>query len=105
MSLSKVLGSQVLGLALLVGCIQHHEDKVQTALLPPPNESPVQHTGRLWVELGDATWEHQCRSPKGQRQVCFEGVRRAAFGALSRSLWTSFPQVTLREGEPVPAGD
>jgi hypothetical protein len=57
------------------------------------------------VELGDATWETQCRTPKGQRQVCFDGVRRAAFGALARSLWTSFPDVTLREGEPVPAGD
>jgi hypothetical protein len=85
--------------------MQHHEAKVQTALLPPPSAAPVQHTGRLWVELGDATWETQCRFPKGQRQVCFAGVRRAAFGALARSLWTTFPEVTLRDGEPVPTGD
>jgi hypothetical protein len=109
MGLSKVSGSKVsvfaLGLALLAGCMQHHEARVQTALLPPPSEAPVQHTGRLWVELGDATWETQCRFPKGQRQVCFAGVRKAAFGALARSLWTSFPEVTLRDGEPVPTGD
>jgi hypothetical protein len=105
MGLSKVLGSQVLVLALLAGCIQHHEAKVQTALLPPPSSTPVQHSGRLWVELGDATWETQCRTPKRQRQVCFDGVRRAAFGALARSLWTSFPDVTLRDGDAIPTGD
>ncbi|HKY39556.1 MAG TPA: hypothetical protein VJN18_26640 [Polyangiaceae bacterium] len=85
--------------------MQHHEAKVQTALLPPPSEAPIRHTGRLWVELGDATWETQCRFPQGQRQVCFAGVRKAAFGALARSLWTTFPEVTLRDGEPVPIGD
>lgn len=101
----KIVGSALLGLAMMGGCIQHHEARVQTALLPPPGESPVQHTGRLWVELGDATWQTQCRAPKGQRQLCFGGVRRAAFGALERSLWTSFPEVTLREGEALAAGD
>jgi hypothetical protein len=90
---------------LLTGCMQHHEARVQTALLPPPSATPVQHTGRLWVELGDATWETQCRAPKGQRTLCFAGVRRAAFGALERSLWTSFPEVALRNGEPLSPGD
>src|SRR6478752_6772332 len=83
----------------LGGCMQHHEAKVQSALLPPPGTTPVQHTGKLWVELGNATWENQCRSPQGQRLLCFDGVRRAAFGALERSLWTSFPEVALRDGK------
>ena len=90
---------------LLGGCMQHHEAKVQTAMLPPPSATPVQHTGRLWIELGEATWENQCRTPKGQRLLCFDGVRRAAFGALERGLWTSFPQVALREGDALQAGD
>lgn len=105
MGLSKVIVSSFLALTALAGCMQHHQAKVQTALLPPPNENPVQHTGRLWVELGDATWENQCRAPKGQRQICFDGVRKAAFGALARGLWTSFPDVTLRDGDAIPAGD
>lgn len=90
---------------LLAGCMQTHEAKVQTALLPPPSATPVQHTGRLWVELGTDTWENQCRAPKGQRMLCFDGVRRATFGALQRSLWTSFPGVALREGDTLAPGD
>ena len=85
--------------------MQTHEAKVQTALLPPPSAAPVQHTGRLWVELGSNTWENQCRTPKGQRMLCFDGVRRAAVGALERSLWTSFPEVALRDGDALQAGD
>jgi hypothetical protein len=85
--------------------MQHHEAKVQSALLPPPSAAPVQHTGRLWVELGRDTWENQCRTPKGQRMLCFDGVRRATFGALERSLWTSFPDVVLREGDTLSPGD
>ncbi len=91
--------------SLLGGCMQNHEAKVQTALLPPPSAAPVQHTGRLWVELGSSTWENQCRTPKSQRMLCFDGVRRAAVGALERSLWTSFPQVALRDGDALQAGD
>jgi len=90
---------------LLAGCMQNHEAKVQTALLPPPSATPVQHTGRLWVELGSDTWENQCRTPKGQRMLCFDGVRRATFGALERSLWTSFPDVALRDGDALSPGD
>jgi hypothetical protein len=104
MGSSKILGFSALALCLLAGCM-HHDAQVRTASLPTPSASPVQHTGRLWVELGDATWEHQCRVPKGQREVCFSGVRRAAFGALTRSLWNSFPEVALREGDTVPVGD
>src|ERR1041384_5552477 len=99
-SLLGVVASLTLG-----GCMQHHEARVQTALLPPPNASAVQHSGRLWVELGEATWENQCRTPKSQRLLCFDGVRRAAFGALERSLWTSFPQVVLRDGDALRPGD
>ena len=95
----------VLAASALAGCMQQHEAKVQTALLPPPSATPIQHTGRLWVELGRDTWEHQCRTPKGQRMLCFDGVRRAAFGALERSLWTSFPDVALRDGEALSPGD
>jgi hypothetical protein len=89
----------------LGGCMQHHQAQVQTALIPPPSGTPVQHTGRLWVELGNATWENQCRTPKQQRMLCFDGVRRAAFGALERSLWTSFPDVKLRDGDALKPGD
>ena len=100
-----VLVASTLCSTLLGGCMQTHEAKVQTALLPPPSATPVQHTGRLWVELGSATWESQCRAPKGQRMLCFDGVRRAALGALERSLWTSFPAVALRDGDVLQAGD
>jgi hypothetical protein len=101
----KLVAVSALSCSLLAACMQHHEAKVQTALLPPPSATPVQHTGRLWVELGNDTWENQCRTPKGQRMLCFDGVRRATFGALERSLWTSFPEVALREGDAVQAGD
>jgi len=101
----KIVAVAALTCSLLGGCMQNHEAKVQTALLPPPTAMPVQHTGRLWVELGSATWENQCRTPKAQRMVCFDGVRRAAFGALERSLWTSFPEVGLRDGDALQAGD
>lgn len=101
---SNLFLSAALFTCLTVGCM-HHEAKVRTASLPTPSPSPVQHTGRLWVELGDATWEHQCRSPKGQRELCFSGVRRATFSALERSLWNSFPEIALREGDTIPAGD
>lgn len=89
----------------LSSCMQHHEARVQTALVAPPSAAPVQHSGRLWVELGSATWENQCRTPPAQRMLCFDGVRRAAFGALERSLWTSFPEVTLRDGDALRPGD
>jgi hypothetical protein len=89
----------------LVGCLQHHEARVRTAVLAPPSETAVQHSGRLWVELGDATWENQCRTPPAQRLLCFDGVRRAAFGAIERSVWTSFPQVALRDGQALSPGD
>jgi hypothetical protein len=105
MGLFKVASGSLLVSFLLAGCMQHHEAKVQTAMLPPPSAAPVQHTGKLWVELGDATWEYQCREPKSQRMLCFDGVRRAAFGALERSLWTSFPDVALRNGDKLEAGD
>jgi len=101
----KVVLFAALSCSLLGGCMQNHEAKVQTALLPPPTATPVQHTGRLWVELGNATWENQCRTPKAQRMVCFDGVRRATYGALARSLWTSFPDVALREGDALSPGD
>lgn len=87
------------------GCMQHHEAKVQTSALPPPSATAVHHTGRLWVELGNATWENQCRRPQGQRMLCFDGVRRSALRALERSLWTSFPEVALRDGDTLQAGD
>jgi hypothetical protein len=89
----------------LGACAQYHDARVQTALLPPPSATPVVHSTKLWIELGNATWENQCRSPKGQRPLCFDGVRRAAFGALERSLWTSFPEVALRDGDALQAGD
>mgnify|MGYP000305108506 CR=1 FL=1 len=105
MGLSKAVRFALAFSTLACGCLAHHDAKVQTALLPPPSDSPARHTGRLWVELGDATWETQCRVPKGQRELCFAGVRRAMFAALSRGLWTSFPDVLLRDQDSIPLGD
>lgn len=107
MGLSKLcLALSTLAGVSLAGCMQHHSAKVQTALLPPPTATPVLHTGKLWVELGPATWETQCRSPKNQRLLCFDGVRRATATALARSLWTSFPEIALRDdGEKLETGD
>jgi hypothetical protein len=104
-SKARLLVAGVVSCLTLGGCMQHHEARVQTALLAPPSAEPVRHSGRLWVELGDATWENQCRTPQGQRLLCFDGVRRAAFGALERSLWTSFPEVMLRDGDALRPGD
>lgn len=92
-------------LLLLAGCVTSHEARLQTAPLPPPSATPVQHTGRLWIELGSATWDNQCRSPLGQRLLCFDGVRHAAFASLERSLWTTFPGVILRDGDALAPGD
>jgi hypothetical protein len=106
MGLSNAIRASMLAcLFAATGCFMHHEAKVQSVLLPPPSEAPVRHTGRLWVELGSATWETQCRSPKAQRELCFTRVRKATFGALRRGLWTSFPEVILRDGESIPTGD
>jgi hypothetical protein len=100
------LSASLFAALCLAGCMQHHSARVQTSLLPPPSATPVLHTGKLWVELGQATWETQCRAPQSQRLLCFDGVRRATFGSLTRSLWTSFPQVALRDdGEPLERGD
>lgn len=104
MGSSKILALTALSFCSSVGCM-HHDATVRTASLPAPSASPVQHTSKLWVELGDATWEHQCRSPQGLREVCFSGMRRAAFGALERGLWSSFPDVLLREGDAMAPGD
>ena len=105
MGSSKILPLTALAFCfVLVGCM-HHDATVRTASLPTPSQTPVQHTSKLWVELGDATWEHQCRSPKGLREVCFSGMRRAAFSALQRSLWASFPDVVLRDGDTLAPGD
>ncbi len=90
--------------ASLTGCL-HHDAPVRGSLWPAPSATPVQHSGRLWVQLGEGTWEHQCRKPPGQRELCFSGVRRATLAGLERSLWSSFPEIRLREGDVVPAGD
>lgn len=99
------VAASVLACVSLAGCMQHHSATVRTALVPPPSATPVLHTGKLWVELGQATWENQCRAPKDQRLLCFDGVRRATFSALERSLWTSFPEVALRDGDRLAPGD
>lgn len=102
---SKFLSIALLSCLGAFSCMQHHEARVQTAVVPPPSATPVQHSGRLWVELGSVTWENQCRTPPGQRMLCFDGVRRSVFVALERSLWSSFPNVALRDGETLRPGD
>jgi len=39
--------------------------------------------------------ENDCVSPKNARLLCFERVRSTLGGALTRSLWTSFPGVEV----------
>lgn len=102
---SKIVSIALVSCLGAFSCMQHHEARVQTAVVPPPSATPVQHSGRLWVELGNATWENQCRTPPGQRMLCFDGVRRSVFVALERSLWSSFPDVALRDGETLRPGD
>lgn len=93
--------------AALIGCIQQtHRVEVSTRTLPPPSAKPVQHTGRLWVELYPRGGNRQCATARGERPLCFEGVQDKLARALGDALWPSFPAVRVkRRGDNLAPGD
>lgn len=91
----------------LGGCIrQAHRVEVATRTLPPASSRPVQHTGRLWIELYPLGGNRQCRTAAGQRPLCFEDVQDKLARSLRDALWPSFPQVRLkRRADDLAPGD
>jgi len=95
-----------LGLGLLVasgGCTLEHRAPLRSAELPPLAPT-VLHANRLWIDVAERMPENACVSPKNARLLCFERVRSTLGGALTRSLWTSFPGVQL-DAKKVRPGD
>jgi hypothetical protein len=96
--ISKFLGVYFgLGLGLLVasgGCALEHRAPLRSAELPalPPT---VLHANRLWIEVAERVPENDCVAPGNARLLCFERLRSTLGGALTRSLWTSFPGVEV----------
>lgn len=97
----------MLAAAALAGCIQQtHRAEVATRPLPPPSTRPVQHTGRLWIELYPSGTNRQCSTAQGQRPLCFEDVQDNLARALQNALWPSFPAVRVKErGDNLAPGD
>jgi len=86
-----------LGLGLLVacfGCNLEHRAPLRSAELPALAPT-VLHANRLWIEVAEGMPENQCVAPGNARLLCFERLRSTLGGALSRSLWTSFPGVEV----------
>ena len=86
-----------LGLGLFVasgGCALEHRAPLRSAELPPLAPT-VLHSNRVWIEVAERTPENDCVSPKNARLLCFEKLRSTLSGALTRSLWTSFPSVEV----------
>jgi len=86
-----------LGLGLLVasgGCNLEHRAPLRSAELPPLAPT-VLHANRLWIEVAERMPENECVAPGNARLLCFERLRSTLGGALTRSLWTSFPGVDL----------
>jgi hypothetical protein len=82
----------------MIGCAVAH----QAPISPPamdPIASAVTHRTRLWVEFDQGMLDEQCVKPKGQRELCFQGVRRALEDAVGSVLWTSFPEIERRTSE------
>jgi len=86
-----------LGLGLLVasgGCNLEHHAPLRSADLPPLAPT-VLHANRLWIDVADRMPENDCVAPGDARLLCFERLRTTLGGALTRSLWTSFPGVEV----------
>ncbi|HYQ47265.1 MAG TPA: hypothetical protein VER11_35085 [Polyangiaceae bacterium] len=86
-----------LGLGLFVasgGCALEHRAPLRSAELPPLAPT-VLHSNRLLIDVAERMPENDCVSPGNARLLCFERVRSTLGGALTRSLWTSFPSVEL----------
>jgi hypothetical protein len=100
-----VLRTTILVGALSVACAPRHAAPV-TAPPLPALASEVQHSGRLWIELGGYTEDRQCMRPTGQSSVCFSGVHDAVASALAQTAWTSFPAVAKKvKGDDLAPGD
>jgi hypothetical protein len=93
-----------LGLGLLVasgGCGLEHRAPLRSAELPPLAPT-VLHANRLWIDVAERTPENDCVAPGNARLLCFERLRSTLSGALSRSLWSSFPGVEVGAGQISP---
>ncbi len=97
----------LLAAAASAGCIQQtHKVEVATRTLPPASARPVQHTGRLWIELYPRGTNRQCVAVAGQRPLCFEDVQDKLARALADALWPSFPAVRVKQrGDDLHPGD
>jgi hypothetical protein len=86
-------------------CTHHHHATVRSAELAPPVDAMVAHSSRLWIEL-EGTPDRQCERTASERALCFAEVHAALGGALERTLWPSFPSVSVkRKGDNVAPGD
>ncbi len=95
----------ILVAGLGVACTHHHQAKIASGPIAPPEEPMVAHTNRLWIEL-EGTSDRQCERTPSERALCFAGVRDALGGAIERTLWPSFPGVRVkRKGDNVEPGD
>ena len=86
-----------LGLGLLVasgGCSLEHRAPLRSAELPALAPT-VLHANRLWIDVAERMPENDCVAPGNARLLCFERLRSTLGGALTRSLWTSFPGVEV----------
>lgn len=88
-----------------LACTHHHHAPVQSSDLAPPAVQMVPHSGRLWVEL-EGTPDEQCEQTATERALCYARVQDALGSALERTLWPSFPAVSVkRKGDDVEPGD
>jgi hypothetical protein len=103
---TRVFSSAVLGGLLLSanGCDLEHHAPLRSAELPPLAPS-VLHANRLWIEVAERMPENDCVAPGNARLLCFERLRSTLAGALTRSLWSSFPGVELLGNTTPPSGD
>src|SRR6186713_1894308 len=103
--ISKFLGVYFgLGLGLLVasgGCTLEHRAPLRSAELPPLAPT-VLHANRLWIDVAERMPENDCVAPANARLLCFERLRSTLGGALTRSLWTSFPAVEVGASQARP---
>lgn len=102
MSPRSLFSVSALGL-IVSACFQTHSAPVRTSALPPAPDPVVRHASRLWIALDAAVGSDQCVIPRGSRQLCFEEVDTALGSALGRTLWTSFPGISLLSREDTPA--
>jgi hypothetical protein len=86
------------------GCNLEHHAPLRSAELPALAPS-VLHSNRLWIDVAERMPENDCVAPGNARLLCFEHLRGTVSGALTRSLWSSFPGVDLLNSKSAPPGD